>query len=104
MTDFTPGPWQAAPTVADDKEWAIMAFDPIDHGGHAVFVAQEVESEADATLIAAAPDLAEALAALLEEVEYQMDVGGFAARLSIREQARAALAKALPSSSQVVGR
>jgi len=59
-------------------------------------IAKQIQSEADARLIAAAPDLLEALIEANKELEYLNDPKGFVSirQEKIMEKARAAIAKA----------
>lgn len=104
---FTPGPWIAAkgagwivtrPDAAAKREAAIMV------GMHSdaslvctpTWPEDAVEAEANARLIAAAPDLYEALIALMAEIESYSDAPGRDEYGSMGD-ARAALAKACPT-------
>lgn len=61
MSDFTPGPWQALPSPFEDRIEAVA------HPGSCVastgnwLTSEKAEQHANARLIAAAPDLLEAL-------------------------------------------
>jgi hypothetical protein len=59
-------------------------------------IAKQIQSESDARLIAAAPDLLEALIEANKELEYLNDPKGFVSirQEKIMEKARAAIAKA----------
>jgi len=106
----TPGPW-----VADDNEgfspwsiWSRMA--PSGHGtpGRKVAVVDDCSghSDADAQLIAAAPELLEALQAVLRSFPTDRDMrdaGWERAEIDLAcrdyEAARAAISKALPNAA-----
>ena len=96
----TPGPWEYFPKLSGsenhrgfrigvDKGWFIADAMPIDMDGK--------EGEANARLIAAAPDLLEALQLLLD-IERGGDQGG-----SFRERLYAAFRKAEKAVSKATG-
>jgi hypothetical protein len=88
MSKYTPGPWRP-----DTDEWSVVAGDEAD--GSFRYVAQECLS-ADARLIAAAPELLEAL----ERLTNRVDPGvrgrdhGIKSLVDALKAARAAIAKA----------
>lgn len=86
----TPGPWRVAQINATDKPWAVIGQGP--HGDE--IVAGYLRTEADARLIAAAPDMLAALQVLLASASYSTD-----AMDAAEAQARAAIAKAEGRSS-----
>jgi len=59
-TPWTPGPWTLAVVTEDDASW-FEVRGAVDCGGWMTVIADMVEHTADARLIAAAPDMAEAL-------------------------------------------
>lgn len=67
MADFTKGPWKA--TRVGVFSYEITTDHPFGHANYGVVVS-EVRSEENARLIAAAPELAEALEALLDVVPF----------------------------------
>lgn len=119
MSGFTPGPWVPRRAVKPDNtggyDWAIIApdkaivaecFEVVDWAENGVdFDTRPVE--ANARLIAAAPDLLEALRITAEELDYfvgfaraQCEFEGDAdAGLSAVQSARAAIAKATGAAS-----
>ena len=96
MSIHTPGPWDIekcpeAQAVTDGRDWPwLVTYNDGEYEGHLALV-QTQNAEANARLIAAAPDLLEALegiAALLEQLGFVSD-----ASLTVGA-ARAAIAKA----------
>lgn len=101
MSAHTPGPWEVALEIFDNggiPETVIQAFD----GRAAVAVALEFGAnnpgmrDANARLIAAAPDLLEALIDVLRVNETDVDACEWAAAML---NSRAAIAKATESSN-----
>lgn len=114
---FTPGPWEIGPWVdslggnvyrvivaAGRKVSAVTVYGRkldgttggrlLKHGGHTKTVSVD-ECDNNAHLVAAAPDLYEALHALMENPDYMVSVGGNPNMVDrMLERARAALAKA----------
>ena len=97
----TPGPWIAAPWT--DKEAEIEGFS-ISSGGHLVptsnLCGDYEEAKANATLIAAAPDMLEALQAALAELEranraMRQEAGVTVCNEAVLQQVREAIAKAV---------
>lgn len=100
MTSFSPGPWEVVPSGSIDTDGdAIRAV-----GDGTTFIAEDVYG-ANARLIAAAPELYEALDALLGVVRARqlspallpggvVDVAAMAYADTVLTVARAALAKA----------
>lgn len=84
---YTPGPWTIAETVKTARIDGARLIRPVDHKNYEYGATAILStSEADARLIAAAPELLEALQAMLDD---QRD-----ASLPVLEKARAAIAKA----------
>ena len=67
MANFTKGPWKA--TRVGVFSYEITTDRPFGHANYGVIVS-EVRSEENARLIAAAPELAEALQALLDVIPF----------------------------------
>lgn len=99
MNGWTPGPWHASPNarfIYNEAGWPVG--DALVY--HGKFT--QAEMHANAQLIAAAPDMAEALQALLTAVDTNElasamachSVAAFANVMDAIEPARAALAKA----------
>ena len=89
-TTHTPGNWSVHPvhqTPTTRSHFAVM-------GNAGLFVASRIEQEADARLIAAAPDLLEALQACVDSQE----CNGYIGTQTLTE-ANAAIAKALGETS-----
>ena len=88
MANFTKGPWKA--TRVGVFSYEITTDHPFGHANYGVIVS-EVRCQENAQLIAAAPELAEALEALLDVIPYPRNDrdADFYAR------ARTALAKAV---------
>jgi hypothetical protein len=89
---FTPGPWSIVPNIIE-TEWLITAQRSDACRGYVASTAKtNDESEANARLIAAAPELYEALKEIAEPwIEPQSNPHAFD---DLQEIARAALAKA----------
>jgi hypothetical protein len=94
----TPGPWSKRTTIVCGKEWAHM-IEQCGHMPHATVFDRSghgddtPESEANARLIAAAPDLLSVAARILRSLEWSATED----RMTNEEQAallRAAIAKA----------
>jgi hypothetical protein len=90
MNKHTPGPWEIEPNagkgawISNDFGWAALALGN-DHDN----------ARANARLIAAAPDLLEALTALANGVDFNIKNGSCPLDLGVRlKKARAAIAKA----------
>lgn len=68
MSKFTPGPWKVIKSIDQYNNvcWDVVSVD----GGHVTFEA-EVVKKANAHLIAAAPDMYEALSNALKETREQ---------------------------------
>lgn len=81
---WTPGPWR------DGQDGNTRVYGPDGMGEHSGLIATVFKGRANARLIAAAPDLAEALEELLFEDSDKSEVD----RVVTRVKARAALAKA----------
>jgi len=105
MIEHTPGPWAAAPYMGDQgREWQNwVILDAEGHGLATIDAVGEVpaEVEANALLIAAAPELLEALQAITGRLEsaaamlHSLHLPAYALDAeSIIAQARAAIAKA----------
>lgn len=96
MTKHTPGPWNFKPANASHKTRYISS--PDDSSGGNWIVANILHSDADARLIAAAPELLEALQALFENCamihKNWGDGDNSRAADNAIERARAAIAKA----------
>jgi hypothetical protein len=90
-TKWTPGPWQAHSLMVSEADKPIGRGHDICHCGLGMRPNREVgQSDANAQLIAAAPELFEALVAIVRSVDLnQAVVNGF-----LQIDARAALAKA----------
>lgn len=87
----TPGPWSALP-LNDEDDFDVMTASVLVHNGRGTFTAQALghtskEVVANARLIAAAPELMEALRAIVED-RYVEKLG------SLKLRARTAIAKA----------
>ena len=96
MHKHTPGKWTATRMRPKDRDsdWRIVAPDsPLDIGTVYSAYSLRDEREANAKLIAAAPDLLTMLTRLHEEVMLNEAVFSRIASLTL-EQARAAIAKA----------
>lgn len=90
---FTPGPWQyAAGVVTTDCETIAQSISPRTVGGYAPLPERQAVADANGALIAAAPELYEALREIVENVEAYSHPGVVA--LEMAEIARAALARA----------
>jgi hypothetical protein len=95
MSKHTPGPWAAElwnNSSTDDIGWTITR-----NGSRvptSTFDGDEAEAEANARLIAAAPDLLEALSAMLEQFNYNTITGIVHDESAAIAKARAAIAKA----------
>jgi hypothetical protein len=68
---FTPGPWEARDTCSQQERWVVGADHPYS-SEHRLTVAREIETEANARLIAAAPELYEALEAARREIVFHL--------------------------------
>lgn len=90
MTAHTPGPW----TFNPDPEWPDEFNVRDSHGFLIVHVTSYKQSEADAHLIAAAPQLLEALLALLVPINQKDGTTGYAINYSAIPDARIAIATA----------
>ena len=88
MAEFTQGPWKATRVGAFSYE--ITTDHPFGHANYGIIVS-EVRSEENARLIAAAPELVEALVALLDITPFAKND----ADAEIRMRARAAIRKAV---------
>lgn len=91
MSKHTPGNWVAKPM--DSADWIdLVTDDPETCGGSAHSLpfasCRHFNQEANARLIAAAPDLLDALKELLDQDEHGED------EIWVRNKARAAIAKA----------
>lgn len=88
---FTKGPWEARDTCSQQERWVVAADHPYSTD-HKLSVAREIDAEADARLIAAAPELYEALTDIRNRV--LCPVGPTPTLDELQEIASAALAKA----------
>lgn len=86
-TKWTPGPWEWQELMPEDKDWGMCEITASDDN----FVCTAVIGVDNARLISAAPDMAEALADLLD---YRGGAEHGLADEYVVERARAALAKA----------
>ncbi len=86
MSNHTPGPWTAS-CYWDDGRWGVLTDD-----NKILCACNRGLLEPDARLIAAAPDLRDALEGLLAEVDAMTARTGWAGN-GFREKARAALAR-----------
>jgi hypothetical protein len=85
---FTKGPWKS--TRVGSFSYEITTDHPFGHANYGIVVS-EVRSEENARLIAAAPELAEALEALLDVVPFPTN----GKDAEIYSRAKAALVKAV---------
>lgn len=101
-TPWTPGPWTLAAVAEDGASWFEVRGDA-DSGGWMTVIADMVDHVGDARLIAAAPDMAEALEMAEAAMNYMGDIlnnmdavlpEDEAATEAAFEAVRAALAKA----------
>ena len=101
-TKWTPGPWKVG---KDDPAVSYASEDRLPEGWQLITgrcplfafgcCVAHVAEEADARLISAAPDMAEALADFLENPQFQVGVGGNPIAVEkMLDRARSALAKA----------
>jgi hypothetical protein len=90
-TNYTPGPWMATPSCAKPGKWGIYGNDT----GSTVQLVGHVEgteqAEANVRLIAAAPDLLEALTFLVQAADTEPGMAIYKAHI---DKARAAIARA----------
>lgn len=96
MSKHTPGPWQATSWEAKSggTDWVVWGPKSPNHDYHSD-LRGDFGSEADARLIAAAPDMYEALRELMDIVQHAIDQRTTADMDSFTLQpARLALAKA----------
>ena len=90
---WTKGPWRVCPPGAGVPHYDVCERVVSDHpSGRAVHI--DPISDADAHLIAAAPDLYRALEALLDKADREWDADGGGIWPETRNDARAALTKA----------
>lgn len=98
MSKHTPGPWTLQPCEAHSEDGRDIA--EVRGGDRIIFSEEVVDAEclANAKLIAAAPDLLDALTDTLDSLEYvranHPDVSGCGVREERIEKAKAAIAKA----------
>lgn len=91
---FTPGPWSVENTASQSDRWMVMAPHPYSDA-HKYGVARGIEHADDAHLIAAAPELYEALATILANyVDLLAEKDAYPETDSNVYYSRAALAKA----------
>lgn len=92
MTKHTPGPWTAEPDP-EQPEWYQIWHD---EGGTRCTLAENIGSEANALLFAAAPDMLRVLekVALFGENPDALSIGHTAALQELGRNARATIAKA----------
>jgi hypothetical protein len=90
--EHTPGPWQFFPSVSAERSGVIDTAIGVDSTNGTIIaeVARGKQFEANARLIATAPDMFEALRRIAEMTDIEADFDGFEAR----EIAIAALARA----------
>lgn len=89
MSKHTPGPWRPKNgTVLANSYEGTHCSDADIAGYGAPLVCESIRTDANARLIAAAPDLLEALKAMLDYY------GSHTARVECQDMARAAIAKA----------
>lgn len=106
-TTFTPGPWFSSPVLVADDGWELCTVGPFDVRGkpdpnHHEDTIAEVsginhDAEANARLIAAAPELLEALKAVTDMLADQRDFvlgNAYQEEYAAVEKARTAIAKA----------
>jgi hypothetical protein len=101
-TKHTPAPWQAWPIPNDRlKRLAVVCVnDKNCPGAGKQIVADDIRTQADALLIAAAPELLEALKMLVasqDESEHMQDERSYKQLRAATDNARAAIAKATGS-------
>jgi len=95
-TQHTPGPWTVRRDVLNRELFDVLAPNDdagkqgVSYSGEHLMVAHQLDSEADARLIAAAPEMVTALAALTEAATYPWDHEPLTTAL---DTARALLAK-----------
>ncbi len=95
VTKHTPGPWWIEPSEYDLAPFDILgATDPNGTSWPVSYVAPLAEAEANARLIAAAPDLLDARQFALDSEESTLGDGGSILGDEIRDVLRAAIAKA----------
>lgn len=100
MSGFTPGPWKLE--VGDHTHRYVLVTDEADHTIHYKYgsgLARDADrDEANAHLIAAAPELLEALVNIEKAQAFGNDKEGLADLIAdIRQTARAAILKASPT-------
>ena len=97
MSEHTPGPWETDRNNVHSAQIATIHHclnnDWVEVWSPNAFAASEEEMEANARLIAAAPDLLEALQAALE-YDYHAAAAGSARQMVIEEKILSAIAKA----------
>jgi hypothetical protein len=86
---FTPGPWHI---VTDSADRSVIKSTTQPEKPHSVIVADSWVKQADARLIAAAPELLEALREILEWAQIPSD--GSKTAVAIKVKAEAAISKA----------
>lgn len=70
-TKWTPGPWEVEEIMPEDKDWGMCEITASDDS----FVATAVIGLANARLISAAPDMAEALQGFLDHYVAMVNSG-----------------------------
>lgn len=92
MSKHTPGPWKAKLYLGG--AYAIYQTDNNEDELGRIAVVHMIPTMTNASLIAAAPELLEALKSLLQECKYQCEYGSFPDDRVELPIARAAIAKA----------
>src|SRR5690606_32489194 len=94
MAEHTPGPWDVVTTDYQPRGYprAVIAYSDRPQGNHVI--APNVSSEANARLIAAAPDMLAALEHLTRGLPALLESIGYADEEGLIDEARAAIAKA----------
>ena len=91
-TAHTPGPWRQA--EGSGAWWEVTAANPSKKGFPTLRIASDVQKGADAALIAAAPEMLEALQTIAAQLDQTWDAPHRPHRNAAKAVVRAAIAKA----------